>query len=300
MTIKQIQESIEEATSLKLIAQAYTEISSNRLKKIRAQVETNRQFFKELSGIYQIIKHVAYQKKVVPPQKNNKTINIVITSNYRFYGYVNDILMQYFIDKNSSGSADSIIIGTTGVSLLQGKHYNHQFTSLTISQDLPKFEELNKIIAMTQNYSKVLVYYSQMKSVLIQTPEVMDITQSPVLTETELNLMNQNKSLFNLFLHPQSIDSTFKEYIFEPDILKMLNFFETQIAILLLEQTFLESELAHTASRLISMDQAQSNATIMVRDNTLTFNLLKDSITDSRLLEMVSAMESIKKKKYNF
>lgn len=299
MTINQIQELIEEATSLNLIAQAYTEISSNRLKRIRLQVERNRQFFKELSDIYQIVKHVAYQKQVTPPEKNNKTINIVITSNYRFYGYLNDVLMQYFIENNRSKPSDSIIIGGTGIELLKGANYSGSFTEVKIAKDLPVFEELSKIISMTKDYSKVLVYYSQMKSVLQQTPQIIDITQSPILTAEELAIMNQNSSLLNLLLHPQSISQNLKQYIFEPDILKMLNFFETQISILLLEQTFLESELSHTAARLTSMDQAQINAKNMIKDSSLQLNLMKDSITDSRLLEMVSALESIRKKKYN-
>ena len=45
MTIKEIDQYLEEGNSLKQIAQAYSEIANQKLKRIRSEVERNSVFF---------------------------------------------------------------------------------------------------------------------------------------------------------------------------------------------------------------------------------------------------------------
>ena len=48
MTIKEIEENLEEGESLKAMAQAFSEIANLKIKRIRNAVERNRLFYDEI------------------------------------------------------------------------------------------------------------------------------------------------------------------------------------------------------------------------------------------------------------
>ena len=66
----------------------------------------------------------------------------------------------------------------------------------------------------------------------------------------------------------------------------MLQFFESQIMGLLLEQAFLETELAHAAARLLMMDAAQGRAKEYVTAQSKLLRLFLKQRRDSRILEL--------------
>ena len=88
-------------------------------------------------------------------------------------------------------------------------------------------------------------------------------------------------------------------FIFEPEIGKILDFFETQVTNLLIEQTFLDSELSRTASRLISMDQAQSSADDYLSEQRTILAQAKKNIINAKLLETYNAIVSLRNATYD-
>ena len=78
---------------------------------------------------------------------------------------------------------------------------------------------------------------------------------------------------------------------------KMLDFFDDQVVSLLLEQTFLESELARTASRLMSMDKAQINAEDVLYKQKLLLGQAKKSEINMALLETAASLMNFKEEK---
>lgn len=281
MNIKQIAQKIEEGIALKSISQAYTEIATNKLKKIRAAVERNRDYLEDLSKVHQIVKQVALAKHILP-QKNGRSISLLITSNYHFYGNVNNNLMKYYLDTIKNQKSDQFVIGKTAIEYFNSINYPKNYQSLILKTDSPTDIELQQLSQATSPYSQVIIYYSQLKSVMVQIPTSKDITQTSFLKLiTELD---------------ESISTAF---IFEPEIEKTLEFFETQVTNLLLEQTFLESELSRTASRLISMDQAQTNADKYIVDNKKMLGMAKNSINNNKLLETFNAIASLRRSTYD-
>ncbi len=267
MTIKQIQQQLDEELSLKLIAQAFTEISSIRLKKIRSDVEKNRLFFEEIAYLYYMVnkaaKAVRKENLVV---KNDKIICLALTSNYRFYGNLNEELIKAYIKETSNMQADRMVIGRTGLEYIKSAS-NIQFSSLMFKKDLPDDSELNSLVTQIKGYSKILVFYSKFKSVLVQIPTVSDVKASPNLRESE--------------------DEIPINFVFEPELKNILEFFDKQITRLLLEQTFLESELSRIGARLISMDQAQANADKSIKDQTKLLLNEKRSLINIKTLEAI-------------
>ncbi len=276
MTIKQLTTIIDQATALKLISQAYTEIASAKLKKIREAVERDRYFLEELSKVYQVVKQKASERGALPV-KNNKAISIVITSNYHFYGDINSKLIKFFIENMQNHVSSQIVIGKTALEYLVGVKYPQKYQPIVLKTDYPTLAELNQLVSLVKNYSQILIFYSQLKTVMVQTPIVTDITQASYLKNT-----------------PPEVEKREPLFIFEPELTKILDFFESQVTNLLFQQTFLESELSRTASRLISMDSAQSNADKYISEQKVLLSAVKRSIANSRILETYTALSSLK------
>src|SRR3989344_1421346 len=258
MTIKEIDTIVDEGVSLKYIAQAYSEIASLKVKKIRGAVERNRQFLEEISKVYGIIKAFAIDKKIALV-KPKKRLSIVITSNYKFYGNINTSLINYFIGSTQElPDMDKIILGRGAVDYFRTSKLLSNYNEVLLKDDLPTPAELASLAQQISQYNQVLVFYSKFKSLLLQRATFADITAlSFYLHQKASSAYIKARSIQNNGLYG---------FLFEPDLPKVLQFFETQILTLLLEQTFLESELSRTASRFISMDTAQSEADKFIKE----------------------------------
>lgn len=297
---KQITETITEGNSLKFLAESYTEIASARLRKIRAGIERNRMFLHELATMYATIKLVAAQRNIQTqapritlqekasrlfrkesaPQTTGQnpkkaTINVLLTSNDRFYGSLEHMLIRFFLKNNQyskarlpDGQAKTIVVGKTGVDFF--KFFKLiPAVPVIFKKDFPSSSELRVLISHIASYERVLVYHAKFQTVLSQTPSITDIKEAQ----------------FEVSIPKRRFD-----YIFEPEIDKMLLFFDTQISSILLTQTFLESELAHTAARLIAMDNAQENAKRFTAEQERLLAQTRRHEYNARLLATIASM----------
>lgn len=274
-TLRQINQVLDESYSLKLVAQAYSEISAIKLQKIRSNIERNRNFFQEMTEIFHIVKVAASKKGIMPSTKKRGTVSILLTSNHHFYGSLETQLVRFFIINTTKFKTDRIIVGKTAMEFLRTLGYFHPYQPFMFNDDLPELEELRRLVVSLTGYQQISVYYSRMQSVLIQEPHVVDIVQRP----TQRLLASRKVP----------------EYIFEPELKNMLEFFDSQISLLLLEQTFLESELARTASRLIAMDQAQMKADEIVSQQKKLLARAKRSLDNMHLLDTIASLSKWRK-----
>lgn len=279
-TIRQIKQTIEESDSLKMVAQAYTEIATLKLQKIRSGIERNRNFFQEITSVYRIVKVAANKKGLSETSKNRGTISILLTSNQKFYGDLELRLIKFFAENSKKFPTDRLVIGTTAKEYLKATQFNEPYQIVVPSSDLPHLEEMRQLIAGITEYQQILVYYSRMQSILIQEPTVVNLLQKPP------EHLLESKHTF--------------EFIFEPEIRDILEFFNRQITLLLLEQTFLESELTRTAARLVSMDQAQANADNLIKGQKRMLAFAQRSLDNMRLLDTIASMTNWRKEHYAF
>ncbi|MDO8452854.1 MAG: F0F1 ATP synthase subunit gamma [bacterium] len=296
-TLSDIQDRLETGISLRYIAESYTETSAKKLKEIRRDVERNRAFFSELASLYHAIKVVAAEKYHIFSQKNNKTAIVLITSNYRFFGNLNAKLADFFAKETSSRPGDYFIVGKAGAELLQGMSLRGQgmssrgaggdvgisgisFETVSFHKDLPTNTELKSFVARLSPYKQVLVFYPEFKSILVQNPVVKDITEAQDIKEPNAP---EHKNVIDALLgkHPDWSD----DYIFEPRIENILEFFDAQMITILVEEAFLESELAKTAARLVTMDEAQIKAEEFVRVENREFARAIVRMKNAHLLE---------------
>jgi F-type H+-transporting ATPase subunit gamma len=293
--LKELKEIIEESRSLKLVTESYTDIASSKLKKIRNGIEHNRVFLSEIAGIYYTIKLVKKERQLnlpsgssildklsqfsrvrfrLPEKKvqaiadktGKKTISILLTSNHRFHGSIERQLTDFFVSNSGKFNTDRIAIGKTGIRMIEEKRIAG-IEKITFAGDLPKAKELQTLLAKTKPYQQILVYHQRFQSVLAQQPFIRDIRETQIET---------------------SIPKKRIDYIIEPEIDKMLAFFDAQISLLLLEQTFLEADLARTAARLVAMDHAQENANMLLDEYAKLLSQTRGSLYNLQFLETVN------------
>lgn len=278
MTIKEIDQALEEGQSLKQIAQAYSEIANLKIKRIRAQVERNRIFFQEISQVYALIKKLATSKKI-NVLKPKKAVTIVLTSNYRFYGSINSDLLEFFTKSTQKLDCDRIMLNKAAIDYFRAKPVFKNYREVLLKDDQPSSAELAELVNILKDYNQVFVFYSSLKSLLIQQPQAVDITaSSEALIDSAGDLGGKMEFRF----------------IFEPQLPQILAFFDSQIITLLLEGTFLESELSRTASRFISMDQAETQANKFIKEYTSLKAYVKRNQDNNTILENFASMAAIR------
>ncbi len=283
MTIKEIEEALEEGQSLKTIAQAYSEIANLKIKIIRGLVERNRFFFSEISKVYSLIKKLAQKRKVAVP-KSKKLVSIIITSNFRFYGSINEDLIDFFIQTTTRPSyggkkldTDIIFLGKAAIDYFKTNKIFLNYREIMLKDDQPSAEELTSLVSLIQPYNQVLIFHSKLKSLLTQQPVITDITASSTPPPSE-----------------KISDDSFK-FIFEPELGKILSFFDSQILTLLLESTFLESELSRTAPRFIRMDEAQREANKFIDEYQKLKAFSERSFRNNQILENFATIVAARK-----
>lgn len=271
MTIKDLREDIFETETLKDVARSYTEISSIKLRKIRTQTENSRSFFQDLSNIFAILNYMAKSKN--PNTRSSETVIILITSNFRFYGKTSNQAGRLFMQYTQKNPCEKIVIGKLGAKYLQSQNYSQGYNQLTFKKDVPNQEEMTQLIKLVKNYGRILVVFSEFKTILTQVPVIKDLTQTQIEAQVRLPL-----------------EYTF---ILEPEIHKMMEFFDSQIKNVLLSGTFLEAELARVASRLIIMDQAESNAQKLLKRKQQQLIFAKRDLFNKKTLETWAATRSL-------
>ncbi len=284
MTIKEIEEALEEGEGLKTIAQAYSEIANLKIKRIRGEVERNRIFFQEISRVYVLIKKLAEKRKVSIP-KPKRLVSLIITSNYRFYGSINEDLIEFFINTAKKLDTDIILLGRAAIDYFKTSQVFSNPKEVLLKIDLPDAAELVSLINMIRDYNQVLIFHSRLKSLLVQEPIVTDITATSG---------NNEKVIGNESLQKENF-----KFIFEPELPKILSFFDSQILTLLLESTFLESELSRTASRFITMDQAENEANKFISEYEKLEAFSKRNLANNQILENFASIAASRKVGYD-
>lgn len=264
MTIREIKQKIEVTTALKTISFAYSEFAGQRLVTIRSEIEKNRVFVGELSVLFHIIKTAADAAGAKANLGKKGNVNLLITSNRRFYGGLETRLLDFFLAHSVLAYGKTIVVGTTGEKYLASANFNAPVDPFILERDVPTLSELGKIVDLVLPFEKVNVYYARMQTVLVQKPVVLEVGGIADI--------------------PSDVDPRETYYIFEPELVEMLKFFDRKIVQVLIAQAFFESELARTAARMVSMEQSKINAEKAIRKletrlfaergNMLTFKML--------------------------
>lgn len=247
----EIKERIGEVGVLQKLVDAYEEIASIRMKKTRSSVLTNRAFQDEINAIFDQLR-MSYAKEVASLAKkrkgkaditflphNGKSVAVFLSANTGLYGEIVGRTFQLFMEEVRKMICEVTIVGKHGLSLFLAENVNRPYTYF----DLPDYGEdktqMAEIVKHIVQYEEIHVYYGKFKNVIKQDPMMLAVS-------AEISLTGKTSE------KPTS-------YLFEPDMEKILMFFETEIFASLFEQSVKESQLAKFASRFLAMDKATGN-----------------------------------------
>ncbi|TSC74763.1 MAG: Uncharacterized protein G01um101433_998 [Parcubacteria group bacterium Gr01-1014_33] len=245
----------EDLGNMKNLVQTYETIAANTMLRIRSSVLQNRAFHRGLERIFEDLRR-AYQKEVMDLmkkkrvksregeslsviRKNGKTVFVLLAANTGLYGDIIAHVFSFFAAEYRREPVDTIVVGKTGKAFFDETFSGAPYTYFDFPDNGIDIETLKDITRRLTPYEKVIVFYGTFKNFLLQQATFSSVS-------------GENLSSDGL-LYKQM------KYIFEPELEKILVFFETEIFSSLLEQVFHESRLAKLSSRMVLLESASVN-----------------------------------------
>lgn len=248
--LKFIKKEIPILKSLKTVAQVYQETSIVKIQEVRAGVLTTRDYLAGLSNIYSELKVSKSNQDLklanstkntnIKSSKLQKTLFILLSANAKLYGEIVKEVYELFIEAlKKEPDADVMIVGKLGERLFKedGMTKQHIFIEIPDSELQPK--DLEPIIFNIIKYENVIVFHGKFFNLVTQKASRANITGEAVTQEGIVEKGGETK-----------------QFLFEPNLEKLIQFFETQIFVTLFRQTVHESELARYASRVNAMEES--------------------------------------------
>ena len=236
---------------IKSLCIAYEQISVMKMKKIKDAVLYTRGFYDELSDVYSQMKityrnqviTLAKKNKIEDPKKllllgkNEKTVSVLLSANNKLYGDILNRVFVKFIEETKKRETDLVIVGRLGKGMYDDLNMKKPYAYFEIPDTDLTVNDLKQVINSIIKYSTINVYFGRYESFFSQKPLEKNITGDIII--------NGDKEITEK-----------KLYYFEPNLEKILLFFETQIFSNFFKQTAYEGQLARYASRISAMEQA--------------------------------------------
>ncbi len=250
-----LESELELVSTLKMLAQAYEEISVLKMQKVRGSVLTTREFLDGLSEVFVDVKknygrelQRLIEKKQIKTHtsfttqaQNGKTLSVFLSANSKFYGDIVRKVFNLFLKNISSKETDIMIIGKTGKEMMEQAEITKDYSYYEIPEDQVSLDDLKPIVDALSEYQTVEVYYGRFSNMVNQLPTVSNLSGQSIL-ETDA-----------------SGDEKVVPFAFEPSVEQILQFFENQVFVSMFKQTINEAELARLASRIRAMEEALGN-----------------------------------------
>jgi len=253
--INQIEQEIQTLDTMQALTRVYGEIASTRMKKTRENVVASRQFLADIESIFDDVR-ASYTQEVQKLIKkssrgrkaptitflshNGKKVAVFLSSNTGLYGEIIPNTFRLFMQDVASGEFEVTIVGRQGLGLFTGTGTQKPYTYFKFPEKEDEFESLSEIVEHIVLYDEVRLYYGKFESVITQKP-VRQIITSEILID------DQKKGIKR------------KQYLFEPSLQSIMQFFETEIFASVFNHAYREGQLAKYASRILAMDRAYEN-----------------------------------------
>lgn len=251
LNLKDIAIEIQRLGDLRDLVETYKLIASSMMQKIRNSVLQNRAFHVGLNQIFQEVKY-AHKKELKEisrrrkkramalPEDNysrqSQKLFILLSANTGLFGDIVGKTFSFFMGELKKSSADIVVVGKIGKSLMGEFAPEKKFTYFDFPDDRIDFQTLARLIAFSSQYEEVFAFYGRFRSFLTQEVISSNISGSEAVVGTAAR--------------------TETKYLFEPSLEIVVVFFEKEIFASLLEQVFNESRLAKLASRMMLLERS--------------------------------------------
>ena len=259
--------------ALRFVTGTFFELSAEKIGRLRSEFEKNRKFFSEISGLYEAVRRAAARAHPEKANAAGRSVSVAFTSNAHFYGSINAQVVRTLLEHVAQAPEEEVlIIGNTGKAFVESYGIKGRApTFLSFGGDDPSREEIRQFLQRVEVYDHVNVFHPSFVNVFTQEVAVLDITHAP--SDAASDEAEQDT-----------------RYIFEPELSRVLSFFETRVRYLLFRGIMFEAELARTAARLLSMNEAEDRADSALSDLRRRMHREEEAFKDARLLETFSGI----------
>lgn len=295
ITKKSIEFEISSLTNIKGMVEAYEEIAAMRIRRNRDQVLRSRDFAEEINNLFQQVKVSA--SNIIDPKKhsylakNGKTLFVFLSTNTGLYG---DIVRRTFglFGKYVGQYADNIlIIGKSGLKLAQEHQIVKPLTYLDFPENSIDSSFLDRISSYLLQFERVIVFYAKFEGIMHQEESMIDISGNPAPESTLPGSTSQSDEQIHPVKLPVALFNRVKiKYFFEPEVQKILAFFEKEIFASVLEQTVREFELAKLSSRVVGLDKAIDHIDEELKKTIFKSNAFLHAESNRKQLQTFSSM----------
>jgi F0F1-type ATP synthase gamma subunit len=275
-----VKDEIETSGILETLMQAYQEHAIQQINFSRNTVLASREFTQELAEVFfnvkmsyenELLNHIKKEKgKQVLKGRGttNKEVLVLMTANNKLYGEIIPKISQLFETDAANSNADIVVIGRQGKELVEQLKLNKEYKYFDIPDTGFTFSIIRPAIEYLFSYSKVIIYYGKFNNIISQDAVSEDLSENiPQGSEN-----SQNKV----------------DFIFEPSLPEVLEFFETQIFSLMFDQKLHEASLARFASRIKAMELSQNNILIRLKKLHQRQKRLREMELNKRQLQLLS------------
>jgi F0F1-type ATP synthase gamma subunit len=272
--VHELQEELVQTETAQFVTTMLRDISATRLQSIRTIFDANKTYYTELHTLMALVQAYATGAGVKLDEARFGTgkIYVVVTSNKRFYGQLNyQVIKDFVAHLQADPTAQGLVIGLTGQQLLERVTLPHPVSMMSFATETPTSDEITTVIAALHRYNEVMVIHPTFINSFRQEPLLTDVTHVATVTTPETKKV---------------------EYICEPDIVGLLEFFRTQIRFVLFDRVLLETRLALTGARLMKMQRARERAKELVKGQRRQIHKVESSQQSMRLLETFTGFKS--------
>ena len=248
-TLNQINDHYQFAVEMHSLVQASQEISVMKIQQVRkSSLETRTYmdgifdvFFDVRSAQQQQIQKLIEKHKAFP--KKEKALIVFVSTNQMFTGEIIPRVFQLFADEVRKNTADVMVIGKVGKKLFDrvlGKKYPYSYVDIDINN--PDDQQLKELTSTFLEHAHIDVFQGKYLSLASQHPVTINLSGDATLQEKDKIKTEESR-----------------QFLFEPSLDYIVQFFETQMTATLFKLTLNESQLANLGSRITTLESSVHN-----------------------------------------
>jgi len=271
--ITELRGDLQEVRTIHTMSGVMRDIAGSRMEDLRDQFQRNRMYYDEVRGLFALVRRLMSERYDMSTEvQTNRSLAIAVTSNSRFYGGLNEQVIDYFLE-HFDESDEHIVIGDTGNQIVARTEYFDQCEYRQFPDDKLGHNDMWRLVEQMRAYDTAYVYYPRYKNPFQQVPDVIDVNAAP----------------------DTSTDRRAEEFIVEPNLPMLHDFFLTQIKWMIFERVLLETDLSRTAARLMKMHSAEETSEDMIEEIDDKIRTTRRRQRDIQLFESIIGVQQWRK-----
>ena len=267
--IQELEANVSEVETINGMSGVLRDIAAQRMQEMRGDFERNRMYYDEVRALFAMVRRLMQKRFDMSRENtNNRDLAIAVTSNYRFFGGLNREVVEKFLSDFSEYD-EHIVVGDTGAQYVSNTEYFEQCEFKNFPEDTPSHTELWSLVQRFRSYDTVTIYYPRFKNPFQQVPSAVDINATPDV----------------------SLDREPEEFIAEPNLPLVHDFFLTQIKWIIFRRLLLETELSRVAARMVKMHSAEETSDEIADDLRRRIRREERERRDVQLFESIIGLQ---------